>query len=594
MLGQAAAIAAGRGFLGERVHHSVPAWVLNLEDPLDEMHRRLAALMTHHKVSRGELDGRLFLHSGRTRRVSMATFGTDRVSLVHPDREAIVAACLAEGIGLLVVDPFVKSHQLDENSNAQIDAAVTAWAEIAEATGAAVLLVHHVRKGTGGIGDVESARGAKSLSDAARAAFVLAPMSPEEAARLDIPPAERWRHVRLDDAKANLAPRGEAALWYRLETVALGNATASYPSGDQVAVIAPWQQPAFPAVMTPARGNAALDRIAAGPEPGLAYTAHSGGRGGERWAGHVLIEAFGLSDAEAGPDHRRLDTRGPAAGMPIPRSHPAKAPHGSARDRRPSPDRWRRHPRPPPVIMEHRMTIQFRRETIPAANGAQDGACSRANDGAADGASRLADAHGVIAAPCLPGLAREHGARGAPRPAQEVGQSLAHGAAHGARPSMAHGIRRGAARGAAAGTLQVDAQLIIYRLEEAGRTLLSLPPTGYTTKLRTSSIDLLRSALDGHGWEAPGGEGGKLRPPVPPAARITRMDEAFGWVVLIPRDRFVIRRIVGCRALVSPVTERHLFTWRRIGTLLGADHKAIQRWHAQGIDMIVAAVNAAR
>ncbi len=144
---------------------------------------------------------------------------------------------------------------------------------------------------------------------------------------------------------------------------------------------------------------------------------------------------------------------------------------------------------------------------------------------------------------------------------------------------------------------EVDAQMVVYRLEEAGRTLLSLPPSGYSTRLRTSSIDLLRSALDpevcGPSAIAPGQQA-PLRPPVPSASRITRMDEAFEWVVLIPRDRYVIRRIVGSRALVSPLTERHLFSWRRIGTLLGADHKAIQRWHAQGIDMIVAAVNAQR
>jgi hypothetical protein len=157
------------------------------------------------------------------------------------------------------------------------------------------------------------------------------------------------------------------------------------------------------------------------------------------------------------------------------------------------------------------------------------------------------------------------------------------------------GAVRDPRRAGAPNAEEVDAQTVIYRLEEAGRTLLSLPPTGYSTKLRTSSIDLLRSALEGS-EDVPAFASGhtRLHPPVPSAARITRMDEAFGWVVLIPRDRYVIRRIVGCRALVGPVTERHIFSWRRIGTLLGADHKAIQRWHAQGIDMIVAAVNALR
>ena len=71
------------------------------------------------------------------------------------------------------------------------------------------------------------------------------------------------------------------------------------------------------------------------------------------------------------------------------------------------------------------------------------------------------------------------------------------------------------------------------------------------------------------------------------------MDEAMGWIGVIPLDRYVLRRIVGARSLVHPVTDRHLFPWRRLGVALGADHKAVQRWHGQAIDMIVAALNRA-
>lgn len=72
------------------------------------------------------------------------------------------------------------------------------------------------------------------------------------------------------------------------------------------------------------------------------------------------------------------------------------------------------------------------------------------------------------------------------------------------------------------------------------------------------------------------------------------MDEALDWIPSIPRDRYVLRRIVGSRALVSPITERHLFPWRRLAVLLGADHKAVQRWHAQAIDLLVAHLRANR
>ena len=134
-----------------------------------------------------------------------------------------------------------------------------------------------------------------------------------------------------------------------------------------------------------------------------------------------------------------------------------------------------------------------------------------------------------------------------------------------------------------------DAEYVIYRLEEAGRSLLALPSSGWTTKLRSSSLDIVRGAVDSYGWSER-----QVRPPIPSAAVITRMDQALCWIPMIPRDRYVLRRIVGARALVSPVTERYLYSWRRLASLIGADHKAVQRWHAQGIDMIVAALNRPR
>ena len=94
--------------------------------------------------------------------------------------------------------------------------------------------------------------------------------------------------------------------------------------------------------------------------------------------------------------------------------------------------------------------------------------------------------------------------------------------------------------------------------------------------------------LSSYGWTEV-----RIRPAVPSAGKITRMDEAMSWIPLIPVDRFVLRRVVGARSLVHPITDRHLFPWRRLGKALGADHKAVQRWHTQGIEMIVAALKAA-
>ena len=134
----------------------------------------------------------------------------------------------------------------------------------------------------------------------------------------------------------------------------------------------------------------------------------------------------------------------------------------------------------------------------------------------------------------------------------------------------------------------VDPRFVVSRLEEAGATLLALPGSGWSTRLRTSSLEIVRTAIESYGWTST-----RIRPAVPSATRISRMDEAMAWITLIPLDRYVLRRIVGARSLVHPITERHLFPWRRLAAAIGADHKAVQRWHAQGIDLIVAKLNQA-
>ena len=126
-------------------------------------------------------------------------------------------------------------------------------------------------------------------------------------------------------------------------------------------------------------------------------------------------------------------------------------------------------------------------------------------------------------------------------------------------------------------------EYVVARLEDAGRTLLCLPDTGPSTRMRSSALEVVRAACE----LEPAAPGKRLRPPVPSAAKIAAMDEAWAWLGLIPDDRYVLRRIVGARALVSPATDRHLFSWRRLGGLLGADHRAVQRWHGEGIGWIV-------
>ncbi len=131
------------------------------------------------------------------------------------------------------------------------------------------------------------------------------------------------------------------------------------------------------------------------------------------------------------------------------------------------------------------------------------------------------------------------------------------------------------------------ADYVVARLEEAGRTLYCLPRGGDGPRLRVAQLDFVRSAAE----VALGDPAARIRLPIPGSSKIDAMDEAYRWLGLIPQDNYVLRRIVGARSLVNPLTDRHMFSWRKLGAMLGADHRAVPRWHAEGIGHIVAALS---
>ena len=290
-------LATGQDFLGEHIFQRVNVACLNLEDPIDELDRRLAALMIRHRIDETDVDGRFFMHSGETRKVVMASLSADGYSVVHPDEVALIAELKTHDIGLIIVDPFAESHTLEENSNPQMVSAAAAWRRVARAADCAVLLVHHVRKGA--VMDIDSARGAKALTDSARVGMLMSGMSPEDADSFGIKQTDRGRYVRLDDAKANLAPKAAKARWFELDRVDLENATKDYPNGDHVAAIVSWQPPSLWASHTGEDLNAALDRIAEGPKPDQFYAPTKRGRSSDRWVGRVLMDMLEIEETQA-------------------------------------------------------------------------------------------------------------------------------------------------------------------------------------------------------------------------------------------------------------------------------------------------------
>jgi hypothetical protein len=228
------AMAAGRDLLGEWTASGLKVWIYNLEDTRDELERRIIAAMLHHHVLPEETAGRLFVDTGRERNLCTAIQTKDGTQIVRPEVDGLEAEIKTRGIDVMVIDPFVSSHQVGENDNGAIDVVAKEWARLADRCNCAIELVHHTRKTNGEEATTESGRGATALLAAARSGRVLNKMSDDMKADAGVQddPATYFAVTR---DKANLAPAGKRE-WRRMATVNLEN-------GDSVGVAEVWDWP---------------------------------------------------------------------------------------------------------------------------------------------------------------------------------------------------------------------------------------------------------------------------------------------------------------------------------------------------------------
>lgn len=292
----ALAIMAGAEILGETVHDPGNVWIYNLEDPRNELLKRLKAALLGHGIDFSEIADRIFLDSGRDRPLVIARAERDGTVVAWPHVPALIDELKARKIRLLIVDPFVRSHRVEENVNDHIDFVAALWAEVADKADCAVLLVHHFKKG-GQSGDAGAFRGASALIDASRAAVTIATMSQDEAKKFDIPDDDRWQYVRVDNAKLNLAPPPGSAVWLKLTGIDIENAANGRPS-DQVQTVTRWSVPSPWSEFSMAAVVRVLEKLQTGPEDGEQYTLTRGGKS-TRWAGAVLVELGHKSEPEA-------------------------------------------------------------------------------------------------------------------------------------------------------------------------------------------------------------------------------------------------------------------------------------------------------
>jgi hypothetical protein len=284
---EAVAIATGKPLLGQPVYERTKVWVISLEDPRSEGLLRLAAIMQHYNVMHEDLAGWLFMDGEDDIRITLAAETRDGVTENDALLEYMTAKIKQLGIGVLILDPLIGAHQVNENSNMAVQVVVAMLRKLARDTGASVHPVHHIRKGNGDEATVDSVRGANALIGAARSARVLNKISEEVAEKLGLEGDAGKGLFRIDDAKQNLSAPSDKATYMQTIGVQIAN-------GEYIAVVVPVTLPdAFEGVTAEAamKVQRAVGK-AAEAEP-LRESSQA-----KAWVGHLVGEMLGIDTAE--------------------------------------------------------------------------------------------------------------------------------------------------------------------------------------------------------------------------------------------------------------------------------------------------------
>jgi hypothetical protein len=292
LLVESVAMASGKNLLGVQPEPGLKVWYWNGEDPLDELQRRVQAILKHYKVTAADIEGRLFVDSGRDTVIRIAELQDGKTRIAVPIVNRMIEVIRGLALDVIIIDPFVSSHGVPENDNNAIDQVAKKWADIADKTNTHVHISHHTRKTNGMSATAEDSRGASSLHNAMRTRRAISTMTGSEAEKAGIVGNARLSYLKADTAGSSMTKPAEAMESYRFESVQLNNGREFGSDGDEVGVVVKWEY------KTPGIGDLSDD------DANVALAAlEIGGpwrldpQAGKKWAGEAVAEALHL-DAE--------------------------------------------------------------------------------------------------------------------------------------------------------------------------------------------------------------------------------------------------------------------------------------------------------
>jgi len=118
------------------VHRSGPVLLYAAEEPMPALHSRLHALARNHALDLDQVDIRV---------IAADSLRLDR----GEDREKLTATVKFHRPVLLILDPLIRLHALDENQSGPMAELLGYFRSLQRSTGTAIAIIHHSRKHAG-------------------------------------------------------------------------------------------------------------------------------------------------------------------------------------------------------------------------------------------------------------------------------------------------------------------------------------------------------------------------------------------------------------------------------------------------------------
>jgi hypothetical protein len=112
-------LAIGRSLCGQHVFKRCRVLLISLEDDVNELQRHIKAALDHFHIDRSELKGWLFCASPKL--AKLAVRGNNKTRIAGPLEHQLRAAIARRKPDLISLDPFIKTHALEENDSGDMD-----------------------------------------------------------------------------------------------------------------------------------------------------------------------------------------------------------------------------------------------------------------------------------------------------------------------------------------------------------------------------------------------------------------------------------------------------------------------------------------